>query len=220
MISAQPQSALPQLVQKDGSTQLYVDRKPFLVLGGELGNSTASSMDYIRPYWSKFREMQLNTVLSPVYWELLEPEENRFDFSLVDSLLINARRHQLRLVLLWFGTWKNSMSCYAPPWVKKNQVRFPRTQDKNGRSMEILSVFSPSTLAADQHAFTALMKHLRQADPQHTVLMIQVENEIGMLSTARERSRVADSAFNATVPAGLINWMQTRKNTLAPSTLR
>ncbi|MEP6727507.1 MAG: DUF5597 domain-containing protein [Bacteroidota bacterium] len=208
----------PQLVKRNGGAQLVVDGKPFLILGGETGNSSASDMAYMQPYWSKLKSMNLNTVLVPVYWELMEPEEGKFDFALVDSLLGNARRHNLKLVLLWFGTWKNSMSCYVPGWMKKDPARFNRTQDKNGSSQEIISCFSKPALEADKKAFTALMKYLRDKDDKtHTVLMVQVENEIGMLPTAREISKTASAYFNGEMPAELMSWLKKNKDSLEHS---
>ena len=206
-----------QLRKTDDYTQLLVNGKPFVVLGGELGNSTASSIDYLRNYWQHLEQMNLNTVLVPVYWELMEPEEGRFDFSLLDSILSDARKHNLKLALLWFGTWKNSMSCYTPAWMKTNTRRFPRTVDSAGRSQEIFSVFGKETLEADKRAFAALMRHIRETDVrQKTVLMVQVENEIAMLSTAREHSNVSDAVFNAKLPAELSAYLQKNKNKLVP----
>ena len=206
-----------QLRKTDDYTQLLVNGKAFIVLGGELGNSTASSIDYLRNYWQHLEQMNLNTVLVPVYWELMEPEEGRFDFSLLDSILSDARKHNLKLALLWFGTWKNSMSCYAPAWMKTNTRRFPRTVDSAGRSQEIFSVFGKETLEADKRAFAALMRHIRETDVrQKTVLMVQVENEIAMLSTAREHSNVSDAVFNAKLPAELSAYLQKNKNKLVP----
>ena len=206
-----------QLRKTDDYTQLLVNGKAFIVLGGELGNSTASSIDYLRNYWQHLEQMNLNTVLVPVYWELMEPEEGRFDFSLLDSILSDARKHNLKLALLWFGTWKNSMSCYTPAWMKTNTRRFPRTVDSAGRSQEIFSVFGKETLEADKRAFAALMRHIRETDVrQKTVLMVQVENEIAMLSTAREHSNVSDAVFNAKLPAELSAYLQKNKNKLVP----
>ncbi|HKP11717.1 MAG TPA: beta-galactosidase, partial [Blastocatellia bacterium] len=177
---------LPHLRKRGAATQLVVDGKPFLILGGELGNSSSSSLEYMRPIWQKLVALHLNTVLVPVYWELIEPTEGHFDFSLVDGLIKEARAHQLRLVPLWFGSWKNSMSCYAPAWVKTDPKRFPRSQDKTGRGMEILSPFSEENVEADARAFAAFMRHLREVDGQdHTVIMVQVENEIGMIPDSR-----------------------------------
>jgi beta-galactosidase GanA len=144
-----PQHRPPYLRQQGTATQLVVDDEPFLVLAGELGNSTSSSLEYMSPIWSKLASLNLNAILVPVYWELLEPSEGKFDFTLVDGLIREARKHGLRLVPLWFASWKNSMSCYAPAWVKTNQRRFPRSQGKAGRGMEILSPFSNENLDAD-----------------------------------------------------------------------
>jgi beta-galactosidase GanA len=118
----------PHLITKGTTKQLIVDGKPFLVLGGELGNSSASSLDYMRPMWDKLTTMNLNTILVPVYWELMEPEEGKFDFALIDTLVNTSRKNNLKVILLWFGSWKNSMSCYAPAWIKTNQT-FSAAQD-------------------------------------------------------------------------------------------
>ena len=211
----------PHLVYTNGSAQLWVDGRPMLLCGGELGNSSTSSMDYMRPFWSGFVKMHLNTLVTPVYWDLIEPREGRFDFGLVDSLIDAARAHQLRLVLLWFGTWKNSMSCYAPGWIKTDETRFPRARAGSGRPEEIVTPFSTNILDADKRAFTALLRHIRDIDSRrHTVLMIQVENEIGMLPEARDHSPLADSAFRAPVPARLIDYLQKHRDSLEPELAR
>jgi hypothetical protein len=206
----------PHLATLNGNTYLEVDGKPFLMRAGELGNSSASSIAYMKPIWPKLRQMHLNTVLVPVYWELLEPLEGKFDFRLVDSMISEARAHQLKLVLLWFGTWKNSMSCYAPAWVKTATDRFPRARNTKGITEEIITPFSANALQADKTAFLALMKHLKQTDGiKHTVLMIQVENEIGMLPDARDHSQGAEEAFVRDVPAPLIDYL-TSHHPIAP----
>lgn len=206
----------PQLMKKGTTEQLMVDGKPFLVLGGELGNSTASSLDYMRPMWSKFELMHLNTILSPVYWELIEPEENKFDFSLIDSIINASREHHLKLILLWFGSWKNSMSCYAPAWIKTNESRFPRAQNRTGKGLEILSAFSKNNLDADVKAFSMLLKHLKETDTSHTVIMVQVENEIGMLTEAREYTADANKAFYNDVPKELMDYLIANKDSVVP----
>jgi len=206
-----------QLKQSAALPQLLINGQPFLILGGELGNSTASNIKYLNQYWSHLKAMNLNTLLVPVYWELMEPNENKFDFSLVDSAIAGARQHEMKIVFLWFGSWKNSMSCYAPLWMKTNAKRFPRTFDTAGRSQEIFSVFGSATLEADKKAFATLMKHIRETDAaKKTVIMMQVENEIGMLPTAREFSKTANNFFNEKVPPELINYLQKNKNTLVP----
>lgn len=211
------QNTAPHLRRQGTGTQLVVDGKPFLVLGGELGNSSASSMRYLQPVWPKLKAMHLNTVLAPVYWELIEPQEGKFDFELVDSLIGEARKHDLKLVLLWFGAWKNSMSTYAPAWVKTNQKRFPRAQQQDGTGVEILSAFSASNRAADTKAFAALMQHLKEVDRvDHTVIMVQVENEIGMLTEAREYTPEANVAFRSEVPADLVKHLQQYREALVP----
>ena len=210
-------SRIPSLRKQGSATQLIVDGKPFLVLAGELGNSSSSSADYMRPIWPRLVALNLNTVLMPVYWELIEPAEGKFDFTLVDALIQDARKHKLRIVPLWFASWKNSMSSYAPAWVKTNQTRFPRSQDKAGAGMEILSPFSKENAEADARAFAAFMRHVREVDANdHTIIMVQVENEIGMIPDSRDRSVIANQLFNERVPAELMSYLQQHKEQLIP----
>lgn len=192
---AAAQADPPRLERRGEATQLIVKGKPFLILGGELGNSTASSREYMRPHWAKLQAMNLNTVLAPVSWELIEPEEGRFDFSSVDWLIEDARAHDMRLVLLWFGTWKNSMSSYVPSWVKRDSERFPRTVGADGQPQEIISAHSDEARDADARAFAGLMRHLRVVDGEHhTVIMVQIENEVGFLPFAKEGGNGPDLA--------------------------
>ncbi len=211
-------SSQPAHITKQGNTtQLIVDGKPFIVLGGELGNSTFTSPAAMEPVWPKLKAMHINTVLAPVYWELVEPEEGHFDFSLYETLIVSARNHDLKLILLWFGAWKNSMSSHAPAWVKTDQQRFPRAQDKNGISQEILTPFSEENLLADTRAYEALMAFLKEVDGLHgTVIMVQTENEIGMLPSARDHSHLANKAFFEDVPEDLMEYLVSNKESLVP----
>ena len=217
-VSARAQeNDMPHLSKQGTAVQLVVQGKPFLILGGELGNSTASSLEYLQPDWEKFKGLHLNTILAPVYWELIEPQEGTFDFSLVDGLIRDARTHDIRLVLLWFGSWKNSMSCYVPPWVKQDFQRFPRARDKGGRSMEMLTSFNRNNLEADKKAFVSLMRHLRAFDErEQTVIMVQVENEIGMIPDARDYLPEATKSFKSAVPSELLKYLAAHKASLQP----
>ena len=214
LITAQLQ-AIPHLEKKGDATQLIVDGKPFLARGGELGNSAASNLDSLRPYWAELKEINLNTVVAPVYWDLIEPEEGNFDFSLVDGLIRDARANDMKLVLLWFGSWKNSMSCYTPPWVKTNIERFPRCETRDGEKLEILSPFDSTNMETDARAYRALMKHIREFDSkEQTVIIMQPENEIGMIIHARDYSSKATEMYHGEVPAELIQYLKTNRATL------
>ena len=191
-------AGLPHLEKRGSATQLIVDDKPFVVLGGELHNSSSSSVDHMKSVWPQLAAMHLNTVLLPVAWETIEPEEGKFDFTNVDGLLKGARENNLKLVILWFGAWKNTYSSYVPAWVKTDTERFPRVQTSDGRGTERLSPFSTAARDADARAFAKLMRHLREADGDtHTVLMVQVENEVGVIPESRDHSPAANAAFAA-----------------------
>ena len=207
---------IPHLQKQGTATQLIVDGQPFLFRGGELGNSSGEPA-YLRPFWPKLKALNLNGLVAPVYWDQIEPAEGKLDFATVDQLIADARAHDFRLVLLWFGSWKNSMSCYAPAWIKRDAHRFPRSQDSAGRPLEILSPFSAVNRDTDARTFAALLRHLREIDgDQHTVVTVQVENEIGMIPEARDRRPEAEKQFAGPVPAELIDYLVQHNDTLAP----
>ena len=210
------QQKLPYL-KKNTATQLFVDNQPFLILGGELGNSSASSVEDIERIFPKLQRMGLNTVLVPAYWDLIEPVEGVYDFTLIDKAIFQARENQLKVVFLWFGVWKNSMSCYAPLWFKQNFKKYPRVNTKSGKPLEIASSFSENVLMADNRAFSQLMKHIASIDKEHgTVIMVQIENEIGMLEDARDYSKEANVLFKANVPEILTDYLKKNKKSLHP----
>jgi hypothetical protein len=214
-LRAQPTST-PHLEKRGAATQLIVDGKPFLILGGELHNSSSSSLEYMKPLWPKLADLGLNTVVTPLSWELIEPREGSYDFALVDGLLAQARSAHERIVFLWLASWKNGMSSYAPVWVKQDTRRFPRVIER-GSEVEILSPLGAATQEADARAFAALMRHLKEVDGQiNTVLMMQVENEVGVLGDSRDHSAAADRAFAAAVPAELAGYLQAHRDALYP----
>ena len=163
-------SSIPHLEKQGTATQLIVDGKPFLVLGAELNNSSASSLEYMKPLWPRLVATHLNTVLATVSWELIEPEEGKFDFGVVDGLIKEARANDLHLVFLWFGSWKNGKSNYQPLWVKTNQTRFPLAQNQQGESLATMTTLSDANRDADVRAFVAFMRHLREVDRKSTRL--------------------------------------------------
>lgn len=203
---------LPQLVHKNGKHALLVDGAPFVMLGSQTNNSSnyPAALKYV---WPSVEKMGANTLSIPVAWEQIEPEEGKFDFSYLDVLLKEARTHKVKLVLLWFATWKNNAPHYAPAWVKLNNQRFPRVVKQDGDTLNSLSPLGEQTLAADTKAFVELMKYLAKRDKEHTVIMVQVQNEVGTYGSARDFSAKAQAVFNSPVPDDLIKSLQLKPGT-------
>jgi beta-galactosidase GanA len=213
-----PKNGLPHLEKRGHAVQLIVKGKPYLMLAGELHNSSSSSLPYLDSLWPRLTAAHLNTVLAPVYWELVEPREGAFDFRLVDGLITQARAHHMHLVLLWFGSWKNGQSSYAPSWVKHDTTRFPLVTIRGSEHLQVLSPLGTETLKADSTAFSTLMAHLKSFDGStHTVLMVQVENEVGILGDTRDRSSLAEKALNGPVPGRLLAYLRLHRDSLRPA---
>jgi beta-galactosidase GanA len=203
---------MPRIIGSHGRYELLVAGKPYLLLGAQVNNS--SNYPSVLPeVWPALAQMHANTVVMPIAWEQIEPTQGSFDFSFLDLFLQQAREHGLHAVLLWFGTWKNSSPAYTPDWVKLDNARFPRVIDRQGRRMPSLSPLAQSTLDADRTAFVALMRHLKARDPQHTVIMVQVENETGTYGSVRDYSPRAQRLFAGPVPRRLVRALHTHGGT-------
>ena len=220
ILSASVASAddLPKLVVNEyGVKELIVDGKPYVMLAGEVMNSSSSTLENMAPKWQNLKDLNLNTVLLPVAWKQVEPEEGRYDFGIVDGLIAEARKHDLKVVFLWFGSWKNGSSGYAPYWVMKDTRRFPRMKNKNGENRPFLANYSKNLVEVEARTFAKLMEHIGQVDgQQHTVLMMQVENEPGLLGDSRDRSAHAEKLFTDKVPEAFVDYLVENENRLLP----
>lgn len=205
-VAACASHGLPKIERDSNKTaRLVVEGKPFVVLGGELLNSSGSTASDMQKHWDGLADLNLNTVLLAVAWEQIEKSEGVFDFSEIGKIISQARERKMKLVLLWFGSWKNGFSGYVPHWAMRDTKRFPRVKSKGGQNRPCLSPFSKSVLEADKKAFVKLMEFVAEADPSgEVVIMAQVENEIGLLDDSRDRSETAEKLFLEKVPEELI----------------
>lgn len=210
----------PCFKKEKNTTQFLVDGRPFLIFGGELHNSSSSSLGYMEPIWEKLNALGLNTALMSVTWELLEPREGFFDFPLLDGLIDAARKHGLKLVLLWFATWKNAASSYVPEWVKTDIERFPRAIKADGSKTPAISCFSEECRKLDSRAFARMMAHIRKVDTDYTVIAVQVENETGLLDTARDYLPEANKLFEASLPPEFSNYLAENFDGLSPDLVK
>jgi beta-galactosidase GanA len=205
-------SSMPQLVEKDGRFALMVDGAPYLMLSAQ-GNNSSAWPSMLPKVWPVAEKLGINTLEVPIYWEQFEPEQGKFDPSVLHTLLDQARAHHVHLVLLWFGLYKNGSGHYTPPFIKLNEAQIPHVTNKDGHKVDSLVSWSRPALDADRTAFVELMKDLKAADPQHTVLMVQVENEAGTWGSLRDYSPTAQKMFAAQVPAELVHAMHKQPGT-------
>jgi len=195
---------MPRLVKDNGGYQFLVDDRPYLILGIQTGNSSGYPGELERT-WPLARRIHVNTVQIPIQWQTVEPVEGRFDFTVVDGLVAGARANGLRLILAWFGGFKNGAMHFAPAWVKQEVEKYPRMIDQTGSPLRALATHIEAAQTADARAFAAFMRHLKEIDgEQHTVIAIQVENEAGVLGADRDHSESANQLFAQQVPAAVL----------------
>src|SRR5271157_5402616 len=164
-----------------------VDGKPFFPIGGQSCNSSGYNDKESETAFKIIKLLHGNTLEIPVYWDLVEPFEGKFDFTSIDALIASARRNEVRLILLWFATWKNGNMDYAPAWVKTNPQRFKRVINPTGKDIWNLSSHCPANLEADKKAFMTLCQHLKAKDTtEQTVIALQIENEAGIIGSDRD----------------------------------
>jgi hypothetical protein len=200
-----PRAPGPTLVKKAGHTQLLVDGKPFIAIAGELHNSTSSGLAYFSQALKYAASLNINTVIASISWEQFEPHEGQFDYFLVDNIIKKAREQDLKLVLIWFGSWKNGESAYVPGWVKADPKRFTWVKTPSGVDVHTISPFCKAAMQADAQAFSMLMKRINTQDTGHTVIMMQVENEVGAFS---DMDYNGEALYHDPVPASLIDYMK------------
>src|ERR1017187_5312748 len=207
---------IPHIVEKDGRYALFVDDAPYLMLGAQVHNSSSWPAE-LPMVWPAMEYLHVNTVEMPVYWEQIEARQGVYDFTLVDTLLAEARKHQVHLVLLWFGTWKNGSQHYMPEWMKLDTVKYPHVTGKNGDAVDSPSPFAAASLELDKKAFAAFMRHLKAVDPERTVIMVQVENESGTWGSLRDYSPAANKLFESPVPPEVLSAIQVKAVSPAPN---
>ncbi|WP_207421573.1 GH35 family beta-galactosidase [Desertivirga brevis] len=209
--------AIPKIKEINGVKQLHVSDEPFLIIGAELLNSSASSVGHMKNIWPRVRSFNVNTVFLPITWQQFEPVEGNFDYSLIDSHIKSAKENKLKLVILWFGSWKNGESNYTPDWIKTDMERFPRMVFKDGKISSTISNINKNCLNADLKAYKKLIERIVQTDKNHTVLMVQIENEVGLLGGSRDFSPEATELFGQDVPDELLGYINKNLNKLKPN---
>ena len=207
---------IPRVVKKDGRFALLVDGAPYLMLGAQVHNSSTWPAT-LPKVWPAMEYLNVNTVEMPIYWEQFEPRPGEYDYTTIDTVLTQARQHRVRVVLLWFGTWKNGSQHYMPEWMKLAPDRYPHMVDKDGHAVDSPSPYAAASLEADKTAFSAFMRHLKTADPQRTVIMVQVENEAGTWGALRDYSPDAQKLFEAPVPREVLSAMQVKTTSPSPN---
>jgi hypothetical protein len=212
-LNAQNNIASPFLKNGVNNTELIVDGKPFLMLAGELHNSSSSTAEYFADAMLKAKTLHINTLIASIAWEQFEPKEGQLDYSMIDAIIKKAGENELKLVIIWFGSWKNGESSYAPLWVKKDTEKFFRVKTKDGKNSTTISPFCKEAMISDAKAFAVLMQRIKETDINKTVLMIQPENEVGAFVDI-DHNEIAMSLFKSQVPSQLMKYLTDNKNKL------
>ena len=209
---------IPRLVHDGDRTDLLVDGSPFIILGGQAQNSSASNLDDIEVVYRALNAIHANTAEIPLSWNLIEDQPGQFDYHLIDGAIEGARHHHLKLIFLWFGSEKNATFSYVPTWIKTDRKTYFRARDERGEETNAISPFCQELLKTETLAFSSVMRHIREVDKHdHTVIMVQVENETGLMHTDRDYSEPANGAFSSEVPSDLLKYLDEHRGHLMPA---
>ena len=203
----------------NGTQRLFANGNPYLLLCGELHNSTSSTRESLEAAMKTLKAMQLNSVITTLGWEQFEPEEGRFDYSVIDYTIQLAVKYEMRIVLAWFGSWKNGESSYVPMWVKQNTRKYFHAKQPDGTSSSMISPFCKEACKADARAFAQLMRHIKKTDTHKLISVVQVENEVGVFMDM-DHGKEALQALNSDVPQKLISYLQKHKKVLGKRLLQ
>jgi beta-galactosidase GanA len=204
-----------QALQKEkNGYRLLVDGKPFVMLSGELHNSTSSSLEYMAPVWQKLKAMHLNSVIASISWEQFEPQEGVFDYSIIDGIIRQAEENEMKVAIIWFASWKNGDSSYAPLWVKQDTKRFFRAKNPEGNPIRIVSPLCEAAKKADAKAFAALMKRIKEQDKKQTIILMQAENEVGIFYDF-DYCEASQKQFRQLVPPTLLSYLKANESHLS-----
>lgn len=178
----------------------HVGGKDFFTVGGQVNNSTTANPQILERAFDTCVKLGLNTIAAPVSWEQFEPKEGHYDYDQITRLMTGARKHGLKLVVLWFGSWKNGNSHYVPRWVKLDKNRFRLAESFDGMEIRSLSPHCEESCMADARAFRALCEFVARDNEDECVIGMQVENEPGLIGAARDYSVEATALFQQPVP--------------------
>lgn len=184
----------------------------FFSIGGQVNNSSSQSEETLERAIRAIRKFDMNTIAAPLYWYQIEPEEGVFDFGQVDLMLKKARENQLKVIFLWFGTWKNGASHYVPEWVKADRKRFIWARNVVGASTRILSPVGRETMEADARAVAAVLTYIKEQNRDDAVLAFQIENEPGLLGTPRDYGPESEEMFCREIPENMKRFLQELKS--------
>ena len=183
----------------NGQEKLFVDGAPYLILAVQMNCDSCYSADTLEVLFQNAAKMGCNTVSVPFYWRRFEPEEGRYDTDFLESVLSRARKYALRVVLAWFGSYKNGALHYAPDWVLADTERFARVRRGDGTMAQFAACPNGAALLEkDSAAVCRIFAHLRDHDPEDTVILFQVNNETGILCrSARCHCDACETRFAA-----------------------
>jgi hypothetical protein len=198
---------MPHFEEANGHKVLYVDGEPFSVLAVEIPwwdliygkyKETETAYDGLYPAAAK---LGLNALKVPIKWSMVEPEKGVYNFSYLDHAKSMAENNHLKLILNWFGHYASADGTvygnltgelYAPMYIVTDDKLYPRAVDADGiPHHNAISYDYEPIVEREIAAFRAFMQHIKEVDSQaHTILMVQVENEIAVFGVDRHNPKL------------------------------
>lgn len=197
-------------IEFKNTPHFVVNDQPFLALAGEVHNSSCSSMTYFEEkVLSRIQDIPLNTLLLPIYFEDVEKEEGVYCIEKVQQMIDRCRQYDYKIIFLWYGLWKNGLSTYIPQWMKLDRDTYPFCRQENQKPLYTISPLCQKAIEKDAKAIQQVMSFIKKYDAiEQTVIMLQIENEVGLLESDRDYSSAANLLFHQDIPEDLQTFTQ------------
>ena len=189
-----PQITVSELrTTEGGKIYLQVDGKPFPLIGAQIRldallNCDGKSLSAVESYFQKAAELGVNCVQVPISWKMVEPQQNEYDWSIVDAVLAYCNEYGLKMELLWFSTNMigDAFTYLLPQYIlSEPSVRLRCDNDGAFHSyygyIHALRLDADWLLDHETRVVTALFNHIRYWDSEHgenhPVITCQIHNE-------------------------------------------
>jgi hypothetical protein len=181
-----------RIARINGVPTLKIDGGPFLLVGAQCDVWRGVRQDEkTAAFFDGYQAMNATAVSVDVPWSKIELAKDRYDFQFLDWFIQQARQRGLKLVVDLFdsnvcgkireGEPAGAGPCYTPAYLLDAPADYQRMvlpgPWKYNPGGPPMCPNDPRTLDRERRLCVQVAMHLKQTDLDHTVIMLQIDNE-------------------------------------------